>query len=82
MDVILGSVRTYLTANNPMAEERLQLLNRTQEDLRFYIKSAQETQARYCTQGGIKSSVQRSNASGSGTFRRHLELEESRDSAL
>ena len=46
MDVILGSVRTYLTANNPMAEERLQLLNRTQEDLRFYIKSAQETQAR------------------------------------
>jgi hypothetical protein len=39
-----------VAASNPLAHERLKLLKETQDDLKFYIKSAQESQERYYNQ--------------------------------
>jgi len=39
-----------IAASNPLAQERLKVLQETQEDLKFHIKSAQETQERYYNQ--------------------------------
>jgi hypothetical protein len=42
-----------VASSHPMAKERLQALSRVQEDLRFHIKTAQETQERYYNQNAL-----------------------------